>query len=606
MSVIQPKNRKPSWIWILAGTIPVIWLAVRVAPAVPGGFMEIVRELSVVFERPFDITLTPDSGKVILVFLIAYFVGVGIYYSTRKNTRRGEEHGSAQWADLSTIGKKYASGDSMESKILTQNVRIDLNQRRHGKNLNVLVIGGSGAGKTRFYAKPNILQCNSSYVILDPKAELIRDTGNLLLAQGYKIRVLDLINPERSHGYNPFVYVENDKDLQRLVTNFFSATTPKGSQTQEPFWDAAAQSLLLALMFYLVHKAPAEEQNFPMVMEMIRAGEVREDDDGYQSPLDELFERLEMDEPNHIAVRYYKDYHCGSAKTLKSIQITLTARLQKFNLSSIEALTIQDELELLSLGTEKTALFALIPDNDTSFNFLVSMLYQQLFEQLYSLADHTPEGRLPIHVHFVMDEFANVSLPVEFEKILSTMRSREISVSIIIQNLAQIKALYEKQWESIVGNCSEILYLGGSEQSSHKFVSEMMGKSTIDTNTYGRTYGSHGNYTTNYQNAGRELMTPDEVRMLDRQQAILLISEERPVIDRKYDLLKHPNIALTADGDGTPYIHNLDTRSVAGIELIGVKKVAEGDRGSEDQTDWPFEIMSEQDLKEYLQKEESD
>lgn len=603
---MRTQNRKPGWIWIGIGAIPAIWLALRIAPAVPGGLTEIVRELSVILERPFDIVLTADSGRIVLIVLIAYLLGIGIYYSTRKNTRRGEEHGSAQWADHHTVGKKYASHDPADSKILTQNVRVDLNQRRHGKNLNVLVIGGSGAGKTRFYAKPNILQCNASCVILDPKAELIRDTGHLLEAKGYKIRVLDLINPERSHGYNPFVYIEDDNDLQRLVTNFFNATTPKGSQTQDPFWDTAAQSLLLALMFYLIHKAPAEEQNFPMVMEMIRAGEVREDDDLYQSPLDELFERLEMNEPNHIAVRYYKDYRCGSAKTLKSIQITLTARLQKFNLSTIASLTIVDELELLSLGTEKTALFALIPDNDTSFNFLVSMLYQQLFERLYSQANQTPQGRLPVHVHFVMDEFANIALPNDFEKILSTMRSREISVSIILQNLSQIKALYEKQWESIVGNCSEILYLGGSEQSSHKFVSEMMGKSTIDTNTYGRTYGSHGSYTTNYQNAGRELMTPDEVRMLGRHQAILLISEERPVIDRKFDLLQHPNIALTPDGGGKPYAHNEDTRSVSGIELIEVKKIANDEQSPSDPPDWPFEIMSNQELEEFLLKEKSD
>ena len=402
--------------------------------------------------------------------------------------------------------------------------------------------GGSGAGKTRFYAKPNIMQANTSFIVLDPKGELLRDTGNMLKKQGYDIKVLDLINMEKSDCYNPFVYIHNDNDIQRLVTNLFKNTTPKGSQSNDPFWDQAASMLLKAIVSYLHYEAPPDEQNFSTVLEMIRAGELPDDEGGSQdmtpySPLDEMFfERLEKRAPDHIALKYYRSYRSGSTKTLKSIQITLLARLEKFNLDSLASMTCCDELELDRIGEKKTAIFALIPENDTSFNFIVGMLYTQLFQQLYYQADFVHNGRLPVHVHFVMDEFANIALPDDFDKLLSTMRSREISVSIIIQNMAQLKALFEKQWESIVGNCDEFLYLGGNEQSTHEYVSKLLGKETIDTNTYGQSRGRNGSYSTNYQISGRELMTPDEVRMLDNKYALLFIRGERPVQDLKYDI----------------------------------------------------------------------
>jgi type IV secretion system protein VirD4 len=423
--------------------------------------------------------------------------------------------------------------------------------------VNVLVVGGSGSGKTRFYAKPNVLQANTSFVVLDPKGEILRDTGGLLEENSYEVRVLDLINMERSHCYNPFVYLEEDNDVQRLVTNLFKATTPKGATSTDPFWDTAASMLLHALIFYLHYEAPEDEQNFEMVLELLRAGDVKEDNDGYVSILDELFFRLEMKDPEHVALKYYRDYHSGSAKTLKSIQITLASRLEKFNLGSLAALTRTDELGLSDLGKRKVAIYALIPDGDTSFNFLVSILYTQLFQQLFYIADREYGGSLPVHVHFMMDEFANVSLLDDFSKALSVMRSRNVSVSIILQNLAQIRALFEKEWESIVGNCDEFLYLGGNEQSTHKYVSELMGKETIDTNSYGKSLGRQGNYTTNYQISGRELMTPDEVRMLDNRFALLLIRGEKPIIDLKYDLVKHPSIGRTPDGNGgmPPYRH---------------------------------------------------
>ena len=439
-----------------------------------------------------------------------------------------------------------------------------------------------------------------------PKGEIIRDTGWLLQKKGYKVRVLDLIDMPRSHCYNPFVYLRDDNDVQRLVTNLFKATTPKGATSQDPFWDTAAQMLLLALIFYLKYEAPEEEQNFAMVMEMLRAGDVDEEDSKSPSALDTLFYDLRKTDPDHIALKYYDAYHSGSGKTLKSIQITLAARLEKFNLESVAALTITDELDLWKLGEEKTALFAIIPDNDTSFNFLVSLLYTQIFQQLFEVADKKYGGSLPVHVQFLMDEFANVSLPDDFDKILSVMRSRGVSVSIILQNLAQLKALFEKQWESIVGNTDEFVYLGGNEQATHKYVSELLGKETIDTNTYGRSIGRNGNYSTNYQNTGRELMTPDEVRMLDNRFALLFIRGERPVMDLKYDILKHPDVRMTTDGDMEPYIHGVPWDAGSSIELVSdpelIKEAVENAKVIElPETD--YELLSEADVEKMIAEE---
>lgn len=581
------------------GTIPVVWLALRIAPFMEDGLPGLIKNFGAAMSRPFYITLCGNSLKTILVLLLCYGLAIGIYLSTQRNYRRREEHGSAQWGSPVQVNRKYADKVPTQNKILTQNVSVGLDGRRHRRNLNTLVCGGSGAGKTRFFAKPNLCQANSSYVVLDPKGELLRDTGNLLSAKGYDIKVLDLINMEKSHCYNPFVYLRSDNDIQRLVTNLFKNTTPKGSQSQDPFWDQAATMLLLALIFYLHYEAPPEEQNFPMVMEMIRAGEVREDDETYKSALDILFERLEMRNPEHIALKYYRSYHSGSGKTLKSIQITLISRLEKFNLESLASITQNDELELWSIGEKKTAVFAIIPDNDSSFSFLVGMLYTQLFQQLYYQADVIHGGRLPVHVHFLMDEFANVALPDEFDKLLSTMRSREISVSIIIQNLAQLKALFEKQWESIVGNCDEFLYLGGNEQSTHEYVSKLLGKETIDTNSYGQSKGRNGSYSTNWQLAGRELMTPDEVRMLDNRYALLFIRGERPVEDLKFDILKHSNIALTTDGGAEPYRHGEDSISIAALSIDeGLLKKAGAEPVSEDE----YLFFCEEELEELLQK----
>ena len=433
----------------------------------------------------------------------------------------------------------------------------------------------------------------------------MRDTGHLLEKEGYKVKVLDLVTPKLSHCYNPFKYIQDDNDVQKLVANLFKSTTPKGAgASSDPFWDIAAQMLLSALIFYLKYEAPEDEQNFAVVGEMLRAGKPKEDDEDYESPLDILFKKLEYRNPDHIAVKYYKDYHSGAGRTLKSIQVTLSSKLEKFNIDEIANLTMTDEMELDRLGEEKIAVFAVIPDTHTSYNFLVSILYTQIFQNAFYRADNNYRGALPIPVHFLMDEFAHVALPDDFDKILSVMRSRNVFVSIILQNLSQLKALFEKQWESIVGNCDQFLYLGGNEQSTHKYVTELLGKETIDTNTYGKSTGHSGSYSTNYQSTGRELLTADEVRMLDNDKAILLIRGEKPVIDFKYDILKHPNVKYTADGDGKMYEHGEVTRAIGEIqeltedEILKLKDVLIIQ--DFDDKNFNYELLSEEDIEEYL------
>lgn len=551
----RAKAARSNLLLFAAFYILVIWLALLVAPALSRGLPALFLYISDAIDRPFDIHWVADTPRSLVLFSLIYGLAVGIYLASPRNYRRREEHGSAKWGKAKPINVKYRSKQAEQNKILTQHVRIGLDGRKHRRNLNVLVVGGSGSGKTRFYAKPNVMQAYTSLVILDPKGEILRDTGHLLKTKGYDIKVLDLINPHLSYGYNAFAYLQDDKDVLKLVTNLIRNTTPKNSNTNDPFWERSETALLEALVLYLLYEAPPEEQNFPMVMEMIAAAEVREEDETYQSPLDELFERLSMRDPEHLAVKQYNIFKLAAGKTAKSILIGLGVRLEKFNLHSIASMSVADEMELLVMGEKKTALFAVIPDNDSSFNFIVGMLYTQLFQCLMYEADYRHDGRLPVHVHFVMDEFANVALPDEFEKLLSTMRSREISVSIILQNLAQLKALYKDSWESIVGNCDEFLYLGGNEQSTHKYVSELLGKETIDTNTYGQSKGRNGSYSINYQQSGRELLTPDEVRLLDNRYALLFIRGEQPVMDEKYEVLRHPHVTLTTDGRGHSYQH---------------------------------------------------
>ena len=584
---VMKDRKQDDYIFLGLLIIPVIWFAILIAPYSSGGLIYSLPYISEAINHPFSFSWCDNTPRMILIFTLIYAIGVMVYLSTMKNYRRTVEYGSAKWANALNVNRKYASKNYLENKLLSQNVRIGLNGKIHRRNLNTIVIGGSGAGKTRFYCKPNIMQCNTSFVVLDPKGEILRSEGYLLEKEGYVIKIIDLIDMSKSHGYNPFHYIQSDKDILKLITNLIRNTTPKGSQSMDPFWEKSETALLEALMLYLYHYAPEDEQNFTMVMEMLTYAEVKEDDEEYESPLDELFYHLERSDPDSLALKQYQIYKQAAGKTAKSILISVGVRLAAFNLDSMASLTRFDELELDKIGERKTALFAVIPDNDSTFNFLVGMLYTQLFQMLYYQADYVYGGELPIPVHFLMDEFANVALPDEFDKLLSTMRSRQIFVSIILQNLAQIKTLFKDSWESIVGNCDELYYLGGNEQSTHKFISEYLGKETLDTNTFGKSTGHSGSYSTNYQQTGRELLTPDEVRLLNNDYGLLFIRGELPIMDKKYDLLKHPNISETTDGKQKPYIHGTASHFIDDWQNILL-------------SDNEYELLSDEEMDDYF------
>lgn len=556
----RQENQKTIYILLGILSVFVIWLALMVAGCYEENIklFELLDRLTAAMNNPTHITLNEYSLKAVLIFLFLYAMGIGVYFSSRENRRPGEEHGSARWGNVKSVVKRYMDKDSYKNIILSQNMRLGLNAKKHRRNLNVLVVGGSGAGKTRFYAKPNLMQCNTSFIVADPKGEMLRSIAPLLIENGYDIKVFNLIEPENSDGYNPFVYIRKDEDVIKLISNLIQNTTPKNAQQNDPFWEKSEIALDSALMLYLLHEAPPEEQTFEMLMFLIENAATVEDEDesGYQSPVDILFQGLEDEKPEHIAVRQYKIFKQASGKTAKSILISAAVRLAAFNLPEIAKMTSYDNLDIGTLGERKRAIFCVIPDNDNSFNYLVGMLYTQAFQALYFNADNNHGGELPIPVHIVMDEFANVALPDNFERILATMRSRRISVSIIIQNMAQLKALFKDSWENITGNCDTLLYLGGNEQSTHEYISKMLGKETIDTRTRGITKGQHGSSNTNYQNAGRELLTLDEVRLLDNSNALIFIRGERPLIDKKFDILSHPNVAKTADGKAVPYKHS--------------------------------------------------
>lgn len=556
----RQENQKTIYALFGILSVFVIWLALMVAGCYEENIklFELLDRLTAAMNNPAHITLNKYSLKAVLIFLFLYAMGIGVYFSSRENRRPGEEHGSARWGNVKSVVRRYMDKDSYKNIILSQNMRLGLNAKKHRRNLNVLVVGGSGAGKTRFYAKPNLMQCNTSFIVADPKGEMLRSIAPLLIENGYDIKVFNLIEPENSDGYNPFVYIRKDEDVIKLISNLIQNTTPKNAQQNDPFWEKSEIALDSALMLYLLHEAPPEEQTFEMLMFLIENAATVEDEDesGYQSPVDILFQGLEDEKPEHIAVRQYKIFKQASGKTAKSILISAAVRLAAFNLPEIAKMTSYDNLDIGTLGERKRAIFCVIPDNDNSFNYLVGMLYTQAFQALYFNADNNHGGELPIPVHIVMDEFANVALPDNFERILATMRSRRISVSIIIQNMAQLKALFKDSWENITGNCDTLLYLGGNEQSTHEYISKMLGKETIDTRTRGITKGQHGSSNTNYQNAGRELLTLDEVRLLDNSNALIFIRGERPLIDKKFDILSHPNIAKTADGKAVPYKHS--------------------------------------------------
>ena len=548
----MPIRKSNDTLFYLFGTIPVIWLALLLAQSLGGGLPELLRNLTSALEQPTNIIWTDKSLPTILICLAAYGMAVLLYRTNQGRTRDGEEHGSAAWATPASVNAQFAQKDSIP---LTQHVRLGLNTHKHRCSLNVLVIGGSGAAKTRSFVLPNILTANTNYVITAPKSEVLLATGGYLKEQGYDVRVLNLVNLEQSDGYNPFCYLRDEKDVLKLVNNLIQSTTPKGSHESDPFWTKAETALLQAIILMLFQEAPEYEQNFSMVMRVLEYAEVREEDEGHVSPLDLLFESIERRKPDSVAVRQYKVFKLAAGKTAKSILVSTAVRLAPFNLPQIQALTDHDDMDLYTLGEKKVALYAVIPDNDNTFNFLVSLLYAQAFQALYYSADQIHHGPLPRHVRFVLDEFAAMPLP-GFTRELATMRSRSISASVIIQNMAQIKELYKDSWETIPGNCDTILYLGGNESSTHKYVSEMLGKATIDTKTHGQTKGKSGSYSTNFQMSGRELLTPDEVRKLDNRYALLFIRGASPVMDEKYDLMHHPAISHSSLGGAAPYIHH--------------------------------------------------
>lgn len=548
----MPIRKSNDTLFYLIGIIPVVWLALLLAQSLGGGLPELLRNLTRALEQPTNIIWTDKSLPTILICLAAYGMTVLLYRTNQGRTRDGEEHGSAAWATPASVNAQFAQKDSIP---LTQHVRLGLDTHKHRRSLNVLVIGGSGAAKTRSFVLPNILTANTNYVITDPKSEVLLATGGYLKEQGYDVRVLNLVNLEQSDGYNPFRYLRDEKDVLKLVNNLIQSTTPKGSHESDPFWTKAETALLQAIILMLFQEAPEYEQNFSMVMRVLEYAEVREEDEGHVSPLDLLFESIERRKPDSVAVRQYKVFKLAAGKTAKSILVSTAVRLAPFNLPQIQALTDHDDMDLYTLGEKKVALYAVIPDNDNTFNFLVSLLYAQAFQALYYSADQIHHGPLPCHVRFVLDEFAAMPLP-GFTRELATMRSRSISASVIIQNMAQIKELYKDSWETIPGNCDTILYLGGNESSTHKYVSEMLGKATIDTKTHGQTKGKSGSYSTNFQMSGRELLTPDEVRKLDNRYALLFIRGASPVMDEKYDLMHHPAISRSSLGGATPYIHH--------------------------------------------------
>ena len=538
--------------------LPVVYFAMVTASVyIPGeNIFALLERISTIVRRPDLLRWTAYTSRFLLVFLLLYGGGVLLYYADHENRRPGEEYGSAKWGNARELNKRYADQNG-KNVILTKRVSIGLDGYKHRRNLNILGVGGSGSGKTRFFCKPGIMSVNCSYLIVDPKGEMLRSTGYLLKDEGYDIKVFDLIHPRQSDGYNPFTYIRDDPDVLKLMDNLVKNTTPPKGASNDPFWEKAEIALDSALMLYLLYEAPVEEQNFEMLMFMLECARVMEEDEQYQSPLDLLFQTLEERDPSHIAVREYKVYKQAAGKTAKSILVTASVRLAAFIFPQYAAMMQSDEMDFASMGERKRAIFCVIPVNDGSMNYLVSMLLTQCFQQLYLRADERYNGRLPVPVRVIQDEWANVAQPDSYPKVLATCRSYNIGINIIVQNIQSIKALYRDEWEGIIGNCDTLLFLGGgNEPTSLEFVSKLLGKETVHTRTRGQTKGRSGSSSVNYQQTGRDLMTPDEIRMLPTNDALLFIRGEKPVRDKKYDIKKHPNVRRTADGRAKPYSHN--------------------------------------------------
>ncbi len=554
----QHTFRESAPVW--AAFLPIVlWLGALASTAYQEGMNPFswMESFSQAMEHPLALRWDTHTPAFLLGAMALYAGGILFYYSTRQNRRPGEEQGSARWGSVRALDKKYRDRDPEKNVILSQHLRMSLDSKKHRRNLLQIVVGGSGSGKTRFLVKPNIFLANASYVVTDPKGEILRAAGPLLLQRGYTLRVFDLVDPSHSDCYNPFHYIRKDADVFRLIDNLIKNTTPKNASHADPFWEKSETALDSALMLYLLHEAPPEEQTLEMLLTMLEYGGASEEDESYQSPLDLLFEALEEEQPGHIAVREYHIFQQAAGKTARSILVSAAVRLSVFTLPEIQNITARDTLELDRLGERKQAIFCVIPDsNDNSLNFLVGMLYTQAFQELYFQADKVHGGSLPVPVRLLFDEFANISLPEGYARLQATMRSRNIMATIILQNISQLKALFKDDWEGIIGNADSFIYLGGNEQSTHEYISKLLGKETISTASHNRSRGRNGSYSENIQQQGRELLTPDEVRLLDNQDCIVLIRGERPVIDKKYDLLKHPNLSYTEDGGAAPYIHS--------------------------------------------------
>ena len=557
---MRGKNTLTAWIMAGIGAVFVLWLAVLIAPYAEGGLPGILLNMNEITAHPFRLEFCADTGKAVGIFLGGYVLVLLYIFGSQKNFRHGEEHGSAKWENVYLLNHRLHDKEHPdENRILSRHLSITTDQRKLDKNLFTLVIGGSGSRKTRAYVKPNLLQCNSSYIIMDPKGELLRDIGNVFKAEGYKIRVFDLIDMLSSFRYNPFIYFKRESDIQGFITNLFANTEDKTKHGGDAFWDKTAKMMLSALMYYVWYECPETEMNFGTVMELILAETVEEGDEAGISATQVLIEELRARSPRHIAVRYFDAYRKGAGETIMSIQESLLSRLEKFLLEDVVNLTTGDELELEKIGEEKTALFIRMPD-DNSFHFLASALITQLFQLMMAQADARSTGSLPVPVHFVLEEARNITLPDSFQNWVATMRSRNITLSIILQNISQIKRMFPDDWESVSGMCDEILYLGGNEQSTHEWISKAMGQETIDNRSYGTTHSwTSGSNSTNEQNSGRALMDVTEVRLKNKLlkgkigSVIMILADERPIIDEKYDLNRHPRIKLSADGGAPQY-----------------------------------------------------
>lgn len=550
-----------------------------------GDIVLILNKFNAAIKNPFGHYYNANTLRAVIYGSLIYGMAVLMYVTSRRNLMHGKEYGTARFADIRMVNKALADKDESKNRILSNNVRMSTDTSVTGLNNNMLVIGGSGAGKTFFIVKPNIMQMmlNNSFIATDPKGEIARATANMLKKNGYNVKVLNLIDMAKSDGYNPFRYIREENDVVKLVTNIISNTTPKETAPTDPFWEKSESMFLQALFYYVWLEMPPNRKNFQSVLELLSEAEV--DAKGNDSKLTKKMKQLAKTsklKQNHPAYKQYMKVIRGAGDTVRSIIISANSRLALLENPQILRILSKDDLHLEELGIgvngdkhTRTALFCIIPDSDKSYNFIVGMLYTQLFQELYFQADFKNDGKLPIQVTLMMDEFANVALPDDFCSLLSTMRSRRISAIIIIQNLAQIKALFKDTWETITGNCDTLVYLGGNEKSTHQYISEMLGKSTIDKRSTGETRGVHGSASRNYDVLGRELMTPDEVRNMSNKKCLIFIKGFNPIFDDKYIPFRHKNFSQTEDGGGKAYVHDpsLNKGSLRPVKLLSEKQI---------------------------------